>query len=75
MRAFRSSEAARTTPLFLGKYQVQLDGGEDNCKAFRHINPNAYLHINGAFHWITQEMPVPVQAFDLCVFCSRPGWR
>jgi len=48
------SEAARTAPLFLGKHQVQLDDGEDDSKAFRHINLNAYLHFNGAFHWYTQ---------------------
>lgn len=54
MRAFRSGGTAVTAPLFLGKHQVQLDGGEDDCKTLRHIDLNAYLHINGAFHWNTQ---------------------
>ena len=42
----------------------------------RKTQPCAYPSFYGAFHGFTQEMPVPVQAFNLFdFFIARPGWR
>lgn len=63
-------------PLFLGKHVVQMNQCFNKlCSLCRKIQPRAYPLFYGAFHGFTQEMPVPVQAFNLFEFIARPGWR
>lgn len=60
----RRGGTAVTVPLVLGKHQVQLECGEDNRKAFRHIKLDAHLHIYGKLHWIAPGSPVPVRGIN-----------
>ncbi len=66
-------QAGFTRPAISGHDCEEQHGECANAR--RHIDLHIHLHVNGAFHWLSKEMPVPVQAFNLCVLVGRPGWR